>query len=463
MLQIITVLLLTSCRQRTRFTRLNARLQCLREHHDKCLSRHMEREKQQTQPSGGPNQEGKSSSLPELPSEPFADSKSLDISQDSESNTEILTPESSHSGVAEDPDVPPLRRTDSILITKEYLESIAKVSSGSESSINVIDSTCGSSSEGSYDLTSNAPMVKLKKQKTLQRTSKRKTLSCISSDEDNWGAESGNIDTTKMGKVKKKKTSHRTSRRKTWPGTSSGEESENTNNTNMGKVKKQKTSQRTSRRKTWPGTSLQGHSLKKIADIVQGVEEMTESDNKEFLKNLERSGRCEKKWDVCVLSRALKTLKEPTRSLDQIQIDPDEEVLEAVDSDLSQTEADSSFCSSLPGSSRSKERQRPESDSGNPQTGPSTWKRKQETVESDSGDLKTENAKRRSWSFVEVHAVEKTLMNFINSGKVPGKSECIACIMASPEALKQRSWTAVKFYVKNRITAIQRKSAGTID
>lgn len=266
-------------------------------------------------------------------------------------------------------------------ITKEYLESIAKVSSGSESSINVIDSTCGSSSEGSYDLTSNAPMVKLKKQKTLQRTSKRKTLSCISSDEDNWGAESGNIDTTKMGKVKKKKTSHRTSRRKTWPGTSSGEESENTNNTNMGKVKKQKTSQRTSRRKTWPGTSLQGHSLKKIADIVQCVEEMTESDNKEFLKNLERSGRCEKKWDVCVLSRALKTLKEPTRSLDQIQIDPDgkehththkifsffqskclfschicfcypcfsEEVLEAVDSDLSQTEADSSFCSSLPG------------------------------------------------------------------------------------------------------------------
>lgn len=57
---------------------------------------------------------------------------------------------------------------------------------------------------------------------------------------------------------------------------------------------------------------------------------------------------------------------------------------------------------------------------------------------------------------MEVHAVEKTLMNFINSGKVPGKSECIACIMASPEALKQRSWMTVKFYVKNHITAIQR-------
>ena len=163
-----------------------------------------------------------------------------------------------------------------------------------------IDSTCG-------------------RQKTLQRTSKRKTLSCISSDEDNWGAESGNTDNTNMGKVKKRKTSHRTSRRKTWPDTSSGEESENTDNTNMRKVKKLNTSQRTSRRKTWPGTSLQGHSLMKIADIVQCVEEMTESDNKEFLKNLERSGRCEKKWDVHVLSRALKeTLKEATRNTPQL-------------------------------------------------------------------------------------------------------------------------------------------------
>lgn len=72
------------------------------------------------------------------------------------------------------------------------------------------------------------------------------------------------------------------------------------------------------------------------------------------------------------------------------------------------------------------------------------------------------NTKRRGWSFAEVNAVEKTLMAFINSGKVPGKSACISCIKASPEALKGRSWTAVKFYVKNRITAIQRASARRI-
>lgn len=53
-------------------------------------------------------------------------------------------------------------------------------------------------------------------------------------------------------------------------------------------------------------------------------------------------------------------------------------------------------------------------------------------------------------------------MAFMYSGKVPGKWECIACIKASPEALKERSWTAVKFYVKNRITAIQRESARRI-
>lgn len=54
-----------------------------------------------------------------------------------------------------------------------------------------------------------------------------------------------------------------------------------------------------------------GHSLKKIADILECEAQMAESDNEEFLKNLQRSrGLYEKKWDVCVSSRALQTLKE---------------------------------------------------------------------------------------------------------------------------------------------------------
>lgn len=54
-----------------------------------------------------------------------------------------------------------------------------------------------------------------------------------------------------------------------------------------------------------------GHSLKKIADILECEAQKAESDNEEFLKNLERSwGLYEKKWDVCVSSRAIQTFKE---------------------------------------------------------------------------------------------------------------------------------------------------------
>ncbi|XP_062414178.1 uncharacterized protein LOC134132797 [Pungitius pungitius] len=54
-----------------------------------------------------------------------------------------------------------------------------------------------------------------------------------------------------------------------------------------------------------------GHSLKKIADILECEAKMSEGDNEVLLKNLERSrGLYEKKWDVCVSSRALQTLKE---------------------------------------------------------------------------------------------------------------------------------------------------------
>lgn len=70
-----------------------------------------------------------------------------------------------------------------------------------------------------------------------------------------------------------------------------------------------------------------------------------------------------------------------------------------------------------------------------------------------------ETSSRRSWSKMEICAVEKTLLDFIQTGKVPGKSDCEACIKTSPEAFKNRDWKAIKFYVKNRITAIQRESA----
>lgn len=64
---------------------------------------------------------------------------------------------------------------------------------------------------------------------------------------------------------------------------------------------------------------------------------------------------------------------------------------------------------------------------------------------------------RRRWSLEEIKAVEKTMMEFIMSGKVPGKAQCMNCIESSPAALQNRSWEGVKFYVKNRIDSLKKK------
>ena len=65
--------------------------------------------------------------------------------------------------------------------------------------------------------------------------------------------------------------------------------------------------------------------------------------------------------------------------------------------------------------------------------------------------------KRTPWSVNEIHAAEKHIMRFIQSWKVAGKADCVRCIEAEALALKNRDWLAVKFYVKNRITALQRQ------
>lgn len=63
---------------------------------------------------------------------------------------------------------------------------------------------------------------------------------------------------------------------------------------------------------------------------------------------------------------------------------------------------------------------------------------------------------KRKLANVEVKAVEKHMMRFIQTCKVPGKQDCERCIQAEPEALKERTWTGVKNYVRNRITTLKR-------
>ncbi|KAK1878135.1 N-lysine methyltransferase KMT5A [Dissostichus eleginoides] len=65
--------------------------------------------------------------------------------------------------------------------------------------------------------------------------------------------------------------------------------------------------------------------------------------------------------------------------------------------------------------------------------------------------------KKKLWEKTAIQAVEKHMMTFINTCRVPRKSDCDKCLEMEGEALKQRNWLAIKFYIKNRITALKSK------
>ncbi|KAJ8339651.1 hypothetical protein SKAU_G00342840 [Synaphobranchus kaupii] len=64
---------------------------------------------------------------------------------------------------------------------------------------------------------------------------------------------------------------------------------------------------------------------------------------------------------------------------------------------------------------------------------------------------------KRKWEKGEVEAVESQLMKFIRTRKVPGKRDCVRCLRAEPRVLKNRTWSALRFYVKNRIAASKKQ------
>ncbi|XP_029936627.1 dentin sialophosphoprotein-like isoform X2 [Myripristis murdjan] len=64
---------------------------------------------------------------------------------------------------------------------------------------------------------------------------------------------------------------------------------------------------------------------------------------------------------------------------------------------------------------------------------------------------------RSKWTGDEVKAVERHMLHFITSCRVPGKKDCDSCIQAEPVALKDRDWAAIKYYIHNRIIALKRK------
>ncbi|XP_059210360.1 uncharacterized protein LOC131989178 [Centropristis striata] len=67
------------------------------------------------------------------------------------------------------------------------------------------------------------------------------------------------------------------------------------------------------------------------------------------------------------------------------------------------------------------------------------------------------SCKRTPWQPAEVKAVERHMSALIRGCTVPSKMECEKCLRAEPEALKNRDWQNLKFFVYNRITAYKRK------
>ncbi|XP_034397698.1 uncharacterized protein LOC117736452 [Cyclopterus lumpus] len=65
---------------------------------------------------------------------------------------------------------------------------------------------------------------------------------------------------------------------------------------------------------------------------------------------------------------------------------------------------------------------------------------------------------KHKWGEAEVLAVERHMKHFIKEHRVPQKNDCIQCLDAEPKALRSRSWKGVKDYVRNRITALKRRS-----
>nr|XP_055049736.1 uncharacterized protein LOC129435570 isoform X3 [Misgurnus anguillicaudatus] len=140
------------------------------------------------------------------------------------------------------------------------------------------------------------------------------------------------------------------------------------------------------------------------------------------------------------MSKVLMAMEKGTLSsfkgkrLDDIEIDPNEQ-LEAEGDSMSSDEED---CSDLPQT-----------------TSPVPAESDQPSAS--QKDQGSSIPPKRKWEEVEVKAVEKHMMKFIKTCKVPGKQDCERCIQAEPEALKERTWTGVKNYVRNRITTLKKQ------
>ncbi|XP_076855742.1 uncharacterized protein LOC143510359 isoform X2 [Brachyhypopomus gauderio] len=142
------------------------------------------------------------------------------------------------------------------------------------------------------------------------------------------------------------------------------------------------------------------------------------------------------------------------KNLDEINIDPNEEIEVIDDEGKSEEEV-----------GNVEELEAPGPDLNTPScTAKATHEGSRETpvplfdtaVVSQAHSKTSTQKKRKAWEVEEIQAVERHLKHFIISCRVPGKAVCERCISAEPLALKNRDWQSVKFFVHNRIVAYKR-------
>ncbi|XP_030586474.1 uncharacterized protein LOC115781159 isoform X6 [Archocentrus centrarchus] len=139
------------------------------------------------------------------------------------------------------------------------------------------------------------------------------------------------------------------------------------------------------------------------------------------------------------------------QTLDDIEIDPEEKV------DLQDLDSSSDESESLHSAMETTNTQETETTDQDEDTGPGTSSGPTTCYHPPLKKGNQGNSKRK-WEDREVRAVERHMMRFIHTCKVPQKLDCIRCINAEPYALKDRTWTGVKNYVRNRITALKRRA-----
>ncbi|XP_048829702.1 uncharacterized protein LOC125706891 isoform X7 [Brienomyrus brachyistius] len=135
------------------------------------------------------------------------------------------------------------------------------------------------------------------------------------------------------------------------------------------------------------------------------------------------------------------------KNLDQINIDPNETIDELTEEEfMTEDEVDSELLNKGTTSGAIPPVQRE-----------MTIQKRQRTTVTTGTNPGPRIQTKKKWSQMEIQAVERHLMIFLQSGRVPGKADCDKCLKKEPEALKDRDWQSIKYYVHNRIVSNKRK------